>query len=129
MDKGEYEFVLDRACVQFEPDDPEYIRVTRTAYNCVDEKRDYAALRSTRHFGPLALHLILCKRADDLLCHFIVSEDIGAAADLVKLFHACHSLEETVDQDNSIGLIEVISLNCISHFTHTNNPFYLSIYI
>jgi len=25
-----YEYVLDRACIQFEPDDPQYIRVTQT---------------------------------------------------------------------------------------------------
>ena len=28
LQKGKYEYVLDTACVQFEPDDPEFIRVS-----------------------------------------------------------------------------------------------------
>jgi len=27
LEKGDYEFILDRACIQFEPDDEDYIRV------------------------------------------------------------------------------------------------------
>uniref|UniRef100_A0A0P4WQX4 28S ribosomal protein S22, mitochondrial n=1 Tax=Daphnia magna TaxID=35525 RepID=A0A0P4WQX4_9CRUS len=87
LDQGQYQFVLDRACAQFEPDDPDYIRVTRKTYNCIDENNKFSTLRSTRHFGPMVLHLVLCKRMDNLLFHFITSKEVKAAADLVRLFH------------------------------------------
>ena len=88
LERGDYEFVLDRACSQFEPDDPIYIRVTRKTYDHVNERGQFAALRSTRHFGPMTLHLVLSKRLDDLLLHFITKEETDAAADLVRLFHS-----------------------------------------
>ena len=99
LKRGEYEFVLDRACAQFDPDDPNYIRVTRKTYDFVDDKRHYATLRSTRHFGPMALHLVLSQRMDDLLCYFIAVEDIAAAADLVRVFQKVRSssFDETTD--------------------------------
>ena len=99
LKSGEYEFVLDRACAQFDPDDPNYIRVTRKTYDFVDEKRHYETLRSTRHFGPMALHLVLSQRMDDLLCYFVAEEEITAAADLVRVFHKVRSssFDETSD--------------------------------
>lgn len=104
--KGQYEFVLDRACAQFEPDDPDYIRVTRKTYDLVDENGQYASLRSTRHFGPMTLHLILSKRMDGLLFHFITSKDVGAAANLVRLFHLVENESSPNDVDE-FQLIEV----------------------
>ncbi len=103
--QGEYQFVLDRACAQFEPDDPDYIRVTRKTYDLVDENCQYATLRSTRHFGPMVLHLVLCKRLDNLLFHFITSKDIGAAADLVRLFHSVET--DSPCEVDEFKLIEV----------------------
>lgn len=32
LGRGDYEFILDRACTQFEPDDPDYIRVSYFIY-------------------------------------------------------------------------------------------------
>ncbi|EFX81875.1 hypothetical protein DAPPUDRAFT_302775 [Daphnia pulex] len=87
LDRDEFEFVLDRACAQFDPDDPEYISVTRKTYDFVDENTKYTSLRPTRHFGPMVLHLVLSKKMDNLLFHFINTKDIDAAANLVRLFH------------------------------------------
>lgn len=106
MDQGEYEFILDRACAQFEPDDPEYIRVTRKTYNHIDENGSYSSLRSTRHFGPMALHLVLSKRIDSLLFNFITTKEIGAAVDLVRLFHSVESGSLPTETDE-FKLIEV----------------------
>lgn len=60
-------FVLERACLQFEPDDPEYIRVTQFVYNHVLANRLFNELRSTRHFGPMAFYLALNKKIDFLI--------------------------------------------------------------
>ena len=74
LDREDYVLVLDRACVQFEPDDPDYIRVTSAAYDHVDAARLYERLQSTRHFGALAFYLAWHRRIDNLLLHFIQLE-------------------------------------------------------
>ena len=66
--------VLDRACVQFEPDDPDYIRVTCATYDHVDAARLYERLQNTRHLGALAFYLAWHRRIDNLLLHFIQLE-------------------------------------------------------
>ncbi|CAL8095539.1 unnamed protein product [Calicophoron daubneyi] len=66
-----FPYILNRAVTQFEPDDPEYIRVCHTVYDHIgnlpwtsDAKEEGTALsslhilRHTRHFGPLALYMI-----------------------------------------------------------------------
>lgn len=77
LDRGSFLYILDRACVQFEPDDPNFIRVCRRVYDHVDELswtpihhttyqysnkpnpvNPLQLLRHTRHYGPLALYLI-----------------------------------------------------------------------
>ena len=108
--------MLDRACAQFDPDDPDYIRVTRKTYNFVDENAKFASLRSTRHFGPMVLHLVLSKRMDNLLFHLINSKDIDAAADLVRLFHEVESNTSPTEVDE-FHLIEVrlFMKCCVNH--------------
>nr|CAG4641935.1 EOG090X0AW0 [Eurycercus lamellatus] len=100
LSRGDYEFLLDRACAQFEPDDPNYIRVTRKTYDCVNKTAQYDTLRSTRHFGPLVLHLVLSKEIDDLLFNFISRKELGAAVDLVNLFHIVESGATTQNMDD-----------------------------
>lgn len=100
-----YEFVLDRACTQFEPDDPDYIRVTRKTYDHIDKTGKYADLRSTRHFGPMALHLVLSKQIDGLMFHFISKQEIASASDLVRLFHTVETGASNPDVDE-IKLVE-----------------------
>jgi len=106
LSRGEYEFVLDRACSQFEPDDPEYIRVSRKTYDHVNNTQEYAALRSTRHFGPMVLHFVLGKQMDNLLAHLITRKDIAASADLIRVFHAVHQDTSSVDPITDMELIE-----------------------
>ncbi|TGZ74125.1 hypothetical protein CRM22_001119 [Opisthorchis felineus] len=75
LNRGQYLYILDRACNQFEPDDPEYIRICHSVYNHVNANswapihsttetdptstdNPLRLLRHTRHYGPLALYLI-----------------------------------------------------------------------
>lgn len=67
MERGDYEFILDRACIQFEPDDSEYHRVVKTTYDHVDINQKYETLRSTRHYGPLVFYLTTERTIDNLL--------------------------------------------------------------
>lgn len=45
MDREEYEFVLDRACIQYDPDEPKYQTVTSITYQHVNTKNNYEKLR------------------------------------------------------------------------------------
>lgn len=87
LEREEYEFILDRACIQFEPNDPEYHRITKAVYEDANAKRKYDPLRSTRHFGPLAFHLAWEKKIDNLLVDVIHSERLDEAAALIQLYH------------------------------------------
>lgn len=93
MERKEYEFVLNRACVQFEPDDPRYVKITTFVYNYIDGKGDYDRLRSTRHFGPMCLYLAHEKRADDLICEMLSKDLVEDATKLVKIYYICHNIE------------------------------------
>ncbi|TPP63599.1 Small subunit ribosomal protein S22 [Fasciola gigantica] len=70
LERHQFLYILDRACVQFEPDDPQYIQVCHAVYDAVNElawtplhtdssdTNPLRSLRHTRHFGPLALYMI-----------------------------------------------------------------------
>lgn len=45
LDEHKYIFVLDRACVQYDPDEPGYQRVTSITYQHVDHQQTYDLLR------------------------------------------------------------------------------------
>nr|CAD7444156.1 unnamed protein product [Timema bartmani] len=87
MEQGEYEFILDRACVQFEPDDPEYHRVTQATYDHIDNCCKYETLRSTRHFGPFAFYLAWHKQIDNLVLESIHTDRLDEAVALIQLYH------------------------------------------
>jgi len=71
LERREYEFILDKACVQFEPDDPLYISVTKRVYEGVNKKKDFEILYSTRHYGSLAFYLAFNANIDSILEHSI----------------------------------------------------------
>ncbi|XP_025082638.1 28S ribosomal protein S22, mitochondrial-like isoform X2 [Pomacea canaliculata] len=87
---GKFEYVLDAACVQFEPDDPEYIRVTHRTIEVIDSTHRYEELRCTRHFGPLAFYLVWYKKADFLLIDMLQRQLWSDAGDLVRLYTIVH---------------------------------------
>ena len=72
--REEYNFILDNACLQLEPDDPDYQRIVGEVYSAVDENMHYEILQSTRHFGPLCFYLTWNKCMDNLLAYFINNE-------------------------------------------------------
>lgn len=74
LERQEYEFVLDLACAQFEPDDPEYQRITGHVYEAVEARRCYKVLHSTRHYGPLCFYLTWNRKIDNILTTLIQEE-------------------------------------------------------
>lgn len=108
LKRGEYIFILDRACAQFEPDDPDFIRVQAATYDHVNEVKAFNKLRSTRHFGPLSFYLAWKKRIDDLLIDVINSDRLDEALSLIELFHLLHPNSKSINIDKNQGDIEII---------------------
>ncbi|XP_034938161.1 28S ribosomal protein S22, mitochondrial [Chelonus insularis] len=109
LKREEYEFILDRACVQFDPDDPDYQRVTKTVYDHINEASHFKKLISTRHYGPMVFHLVWRKNIENLLLHNIKNDIIEDAALLIKLYHKIHPSAKSAQvqcNDNHIQLIE-----------------------
>lgn len=93
LSRQEYEFILDRACIQFEPDDAEYQRICALTYNQVNENSDFDHLRSTRHFGPLVFYLAWHKNIDNLLLELIETCCIDEAMKLVCLYGKLNKID------------------------------------
>jgi len=102
LDREDYVPVLDRACLQYEPDDPDYIRVSQTAYEHVDAGRRYERLQNTRHFGALAFYLAWNRRIDNLLLHFIQLARLDHAVRLITLYRLLH-LSEPISDKTSLS--------------------------
>ncbi|XP_076757295.1 mitochondrial ribosomal protein S22 [Xylocopa sonorina] len=109
LKREEFEFILDRACLQFEPDDPEYHRVTKEVYSYLNRLKKFNVLRSTRHFGPFAFHLAWEKEIDALLVDLLKIEDLEEAVALIQLYHRIHPEAESAKEAilNDIDLIRV----------------------
>lgn len=90
LDREEYKFLLDLACAQYEPDHPDYQRVTGRVYEAVDARRCYQKLHSTRHYGPLCFYLVWNRKIDNMIIKFIQDEHLSQGADLVSLYHLIH---------------------------------------
>ncbi|KPJ19032.1 28S ribosomal protein S22, mitochondrial [Papilio machaon] len=90
LEAEKYEYILDRACIQYEPDEPSYQKVTSITYQHVDMKTNYKLLRSTRHFGPLAFYLTWHQSMDNLMLELLQTGVIREAVLLMGLRHAIH---------------------------------------
>ncbi|CAG0894434.1 unnamed protein product [Cyprideis torosa] len=108
MDRREYEFVLERACHQFDPDHPGFIEVSRTVYDTIDDKGEHLILKHTRHFGALMFHLCWVNRIDNALVLFLRIGSVQDAVDLVRLFYELQpSKSPSVDyEENPLGFLE-----------------------
>lgn len=90
LEAKEYEFVLDRACVQFEPYEKQYHDLTATVYLHVTENKAFDLLRSTRHFGPMSFFLAWHRLVDDLLLDMIKRDFLRNGVELITLYASLH---------------------------------------
>lgn len=93
LERKEYEFVLDAACLQFEPDDDLYQSVCSITYQAVNKSKDFDKLRSTRHFGPLVFYLTWNKEIDLLMLDLLENRKIDEGASLVRLYNKTHNID------------------------------------
>ncbi|CAH1395570.1 unnamed protein product [Nezara viridula] len=90
LSKQWYEFILDRACIQFEPDDPLYIHITQTTYDKTAETGNFKELESTRHYGPLIYHLTEKENLSSLFIYYLNSDRLDDVVDVIKLHAIIH---------------------------------------
>lgn len=110
LTQGEYVFVLDSACLQFEPNHPEYQRITSITYQHVNDHNGFEKLRSTRHFGPLAFFLCWFQMIDNLLLELIGTSHIKESNNLLRLYEKVHNTKFNIADDNSLeGIHEYIA--------------------
>jgi len=95
---GRYEYLLDRACLQMEPDDPLYQMVNAAVFDHVSAERRFSRLLNTRHYGAMVFHLTWFRKADRLIEHYLSLYDISSAAKVVRLLHLLH-LEGATDKE------------------------------
>jgi len=113
LGEGRYEYILDRACIQFEPDDPHFNQVTQRTYEHLDNSGSYDILYSTRHFGPFVFHLCYRSSIDGLLIHLISTDRLTDAGDLVRLFYLVRYDKKVLEKLNPHQLINgYLSKNC-----------------
>lgn len=89
--KDQFEFVLDAMCIQFEPYEKEFHEISAFAYEFIDEHKKFDALRSTRHFGPMAFFLAWHNRTDNLLLDLIKNDYLDNCVDLIELSCRLHN--------------------------------------
>ncbi|XP_013773613.1 28S ribosomal protein S22, mitochondrial-like isoform X3 [Limulus polyphemus] len=111
LQREKYEFVLDRACLQFEPDDPDYIKIIEKTYQHIDTTRSFNELRSTRHFGSMAFYFVVARKMDNLLLDMIQRKLISDAADLVRLYCIVHpdsdTAQQSVSEGDDLGIVKI----------------------
>ncbi|KAH9519330.1 28S ribosomal protein S22, mitochondrial [Bulinus truncatus] len=106
ISEKKYIYILDRACCQFEPDDPDYIRTTRRVFNAINSKQDFDLLRSTRHFGSLAFYLSWYAMIDDLLLDMINRNLLSDAVDLISLYRIIHPTSACAQEVSKLSSTE-----------------------
>lgn len=106
LDREDYEFILNRACIQFEPDSEDFHRVTKITYDCVYDKMHFNHLRSTRHFGPMVFYLAWNKKIDNLLIENIQTERIEDAALVIQLYFKLNPSEKAIKEEDHVKLIQ-----------------------
>ncbi|CAH0557079.1 unnamed protein product [Brassicogethes aeneus] len=97
LNRREYEFVLDLACSQFEPNEKDYQRVTSIVFQHLSDNDGFDLLRSTRHFGGLVFFLVWNKSIDNLLLDLIESSHVDEANKLMELYGKIHKLNYEFD--------------------------------
>jgi hypothetical protein len=99
--------LLNKACIRFEPNDPDFIRVTHRVYEYVNEIKDFDYLYSTRFFGPMVFYLAWYKKLDNITSHLLDKSNLKDCLNIIQLYHILH--ESTDSNTNSIDFIKVLS--------------------
>lgn len=97
LNEEQYEFILDRACTQYEPYEQKFHDITSKVYLKINEKLQFDFLRSTRHFGPMAFFFAWHKMIDDLLLDMIRNDLLKNGVQLIVLMYRLNGIKESTE--------------------------------
>jgi small subunit ribosomal protein S22 len=97
LEAHEYEFILDRLLLQFEPYEPKYHQITSQVYLHINDHLQFETLRSTRHFGPMAFAFAWHKMIDNLLLDMIRNDYLKNGVELICLMYKLNDIKEPMD--------------------------------
>ena len=105
--------LLNKACLTFEPNDPEFIRVTHRIYEYINSAKEYEILSSTRFFGPMVFYLTWYKKLDNIMSYYLRNSKLDDCMDVIRLHSILHEdatrSKSLLDKDESaLTIIEVI---------------------
>lgn len=123
LKREEFLFVLDRACMQFEPDDPKYQQVTSDTYEYVNDNGLFDKLRSTRHFGPFVFYLVWHNNIDNLLLDLLETCHIEEVNSLLRLYGIVQNVQFKADGSTNFGVLE----EYISGYSKKKGPLELAL--
>lgn len=107
LDENKFELILDKCCMQYEPFEPRYHQITSQVYNFINEHEAFDALRSTRHFGPMAFFLSWHKSIDNLLLDMIRRDYLKNAVELICLMYKLNAIPDDTSILKNFDLINV----------------------
>jgi small subunit ribosomal protein S22 len=85
-----YKLLLDKACLLYEPNDPQFIRITHRCYEHINEHAHHDRLHSTRFFGPMVFYLIWHKKFDGLVAYLLRASRLSDCLDVIRLVLLVH---------------------------------------
>lgn len=97
LEENKYEFLLDRACLQFEPCEARYHEITSQIYLHISEHLQFDAIRSTRHFGSMAFFLAWHKLIDNLLLDMIRNDMLKNAVQIICVLYKTNEIKEETE--------------------------------
>uniref|UniRef100_A0AC35U8V2 28S ribosomal protein S22, mitochondrial n=1 Tax=Rhabditophanes sp. KR3021 TaxID=114890 RepID=A0AC35U8V2_9BILA len=86
LDTDKHEFVLDWACWFYEPDDPNFVALSKQVFDQILLAQKFDILYSTRHYGPFLFYCALNKEYIRLLNFFGREDRLADSATFIKLY-------------------------------------------
>lgn len=81
-----YHYILERACVQFEPDNDHFVRVTQRVYEDIYQKALFREIRGTRFYGPMIFYFCWTKKSlDPILVDCLRKNLVEEAANMINV--------------------------------------------
>ena len=98
---------MNKACLRYEPDDPEFIRVTHRVYEYVNEQQDFEILHSTRFYGPMLFYLAWFKKIDKIVAYLLNNSQIEECAEIIYLYNIVNEVNTKQVFNKPIDFIQV----------------------
>lgn len=108
LKKKHYLIVLNKACVRYEPNDPEFNRITHRVYEYINEKSEFGILHSTRFFGPMLFYLVWFKKVERIFAFLLENGQVEECSDIINLYNIVHEIKRQEVNMQSLEAIKVI---------------------